>query len=312
MWGDKKVIIVIFLVLIISLTSCDIFEQPDGNETFKNYRDIIVDNSTNNTLDLIIVDEPEEVVQYVPVSDKDIMIGAFNVQIFGKSKAGNEPVMEALEDIIEDYDLLAFQEIRDKSGEAFTQLMQENLPNHDYVISDRLGRTTSKEEYAFIYKSDRITLRRSKVYPDNNDWYERPPFSAEFLIGGYPWVFVVVHTKPTDSQEEIRHLEDVVEWANDYYDNNDIIIMGDLNSDNPYYSEGLYLNDYEWLITDDMDTNVGSGDKTYDRIITVLDYGERFYDCGVDTYQDDGDELINVELRKAVSDHYSVRCFLDV
>lgn len=48
-------------------------------------------------------------------SNETLRIGAFNIQVFGISKASKPAVMDVLADIIRTYDIIAIQEIRDKS-----------------------------------------------------------------------------------------------------------------------------------------------------------------------------------------------------
>jgi hypothetical protein len=48
-------------------------------------------------------------------SNEDVIrIGAFDVQIFGVSKADNPEVMDILADTVRTYDIVAIQEMRDK------------------------------------------------------------------------------------------------------------------------------------------------------------------------------------------------------
>ena len=48
-------------------------------------------------------------------SNETLRIGAFNIQVFGVTKASKPEVMDVLADIIRTYDIIAIQEIRDKS-----------------------------------------------------------------------------------------------------------------------------------------------------------------------------------------------------
>ena len=52
-----------------------------------------------------------------------LRIGAFNIQVFGQSKAGKPEVMAVLANIIKTYDIVAIQEIHDKSQTALPALM---------------------------------------------------------------------------------------------------------------------------------------------------------------------------------------------
>jgi hypothetical protein len=89
--------------------------------------------------------------QLTPSSNETMRIGAFNVQVFGTTKASKPEVMAVLADIIRTYDIIAIQEIRDSSQTALpnlVDLINSDGSQYQYVVSERLGRTTSKEQYA--------------------------------------------------------------------------------------------------------------------------------------------------------------------
>ena len=52
--------------------------------------------------------------------DETLRLGAFNIQVFGTTKASEPEVMDVLGMIIRTYDVVAIQEIRDKSQTAVT------------------------------------------------------------------------------------------------------------------------------------------------------------------------------------------------
>ena len=62
-------------------------------------------------------------------------IGAFNIQVFGKSKAGKPEVMDVLAKIIRTYDVVAIQEIRDKDQTA----LPTKSSMHIFTIIRRLN-----------------------------------------------------------------------------------------------------------------------------------------------------------------------------
>ena len=47
-----------------------------------------------------------------------VSIANFNIQVFGETKAGKEEVMDVLAKTISEFDIVAIQEIRTKSGES--------------------------------------------------------------------------------------------------------------------------------------------------------------------------------------------------
>jgi len=80
-------------------------------------------------------------------SDETLRIGAFNIQIFGVSKASKPEVMDILADIIRTYDVIAIQEIRDASQTALpalVDLINADGSQYSYVVSERLGRIPAR------------------------------------------------------------------------------------------------------------------------------------------------------------------------
>lgn len=290
------------LLLLVVLSGCNSGIDTSLNETFKDYSKI------DNELQNITFDENETIV--VDVKDttrEDLVIGSFNIEVFGVTKMSNPKVKDALVEIINDYDIIAIQEIRDKSGTAFRELM-DALPEYDYVISDRLGRTSSKEQYAFIFK--RVNVTKAQVYPDDSDRFEREPYMAFIEVADFDFVLIQVHTKPDDAQYEIRALQSVVEYAKSVYQDKDIFIVGDLNADCSYF-DGGELKDYYWWIDEDEDTTTSQTDCAYDRIISLYKYSKDFvYGCGVDRI--DEDEATNIELLQAISNHFPVECKINI
>jgi hypothetical protein len=227
--------------------------------------------------------------------------------------------MDILADIIRTYDVIAIQEIRDASQTALPALI--NLVNADgsqysYVVSERLGRTTSKEQYAYIYNTDTVELTSTpQTYPEpsNSDPFHREPYIASFraLGGNFDATLIVsIHTDPDEATKEINGLGVVVEFAQGSYpDEADFIVMDDLNADGSYYDEDgistLSGSEYYWVIDDSVDTTTKSTDYTYDRIIvTDSAVSDLSGDAGV--YRFDIEYGLSGDETVAISDHYLV------
>ena len=212
-------------------------------------------------------------------SNGTIKVAAFNLQIFGTTKAGKPEVMEVLSKIIRKYDVIAVQEIRDSSQASLPMLRDAvnsmGSPQYEYVVSERLGRTTSKEQYAYIYNTQTIQQIGSPyTYPDSNDLFQREPYVSEFKAknGNFDFVLITIHTDPDTATQEINDMPEVVEDAKSKYQGEgDFIVMGDLNADCSYFNENsqspLRRADYYWVINNSLDTTTKSTDCTYDRII---------------------------------------------
>ena len=255
----------------------------------------------------------------VPEEPTTIKVAAFNIQIFGRAKREKEYVMAILVNITRQFDVVLIQEIRD-SSETTAPLFLEMIndaegPEYAYVRSPRLGRTSSKEAYAYFYNTETVTHAEGSdhVYSDTADVFEREPYIATFSSGGFDFTLVGIHIKPDDAPQEIGNLTIVVAsiLAADP-DEGDIIILGDLNADGSYFNEDgtsnpLQAADYHWTVTDEMDTMTKT-DWTYDRII-LLDatYSHEYVDGSTQVYYfDQIYGITDEELIWDVSDHYPV------
>ncbi len=229
-------------------------------------------------------------------SNSKITVGAFNLQVFGTTKASNLEVMEVLSKVIRNYDVIAVQEIRDASQTALPSLINAvnsmGSPQYDYVVSERLGRTSSKEQYAYIFNTQTIQLIGSAyTYPDSSDIFQREPYISEFKAknGNFDFVLLVIHVDPDTATQEINDLPKAVEDAKSRYQGEgDFIVMGDLNADCSYFNESsqspLRSSDYYWVINNSIDTTTKSTKCTYDRIIITTSARDDFTgDSGVFT-----------------------------
>lgn len=231
------------------------------------------------------------------VSGDNLRIASWNIQIFGKTKYNKPDVRAAIVDELREYDIVAIQEIRDSSESYFPKLMEE-LPEYDYVVSSRLGRTSSKEQYAFIYREG-IDLIDSYVVEDVNDTFEREPFVGVFEVDGYLINLMQIHTKPDDAEEEIDRLLELRLAQKQIW-------LGDFNADCSYYDE-TQEELYNWVIPDSEDTTVKATDCTYDRIVVtdeVLPLVKGYYINRLEEY--------NYSFQVQMSDHYPVEVVLDV
>jgi endonuclease/exonuclease/phosphatase family metal-dependent hydrolase len=246
-----------------------------------------------------------------------ITIASFNIQVFGVTKASKTDVMNVVADTVSQFDIVAIQEIRDKTGTAIEKLegMVDVLgTNYVVITGPRLGRTTSKEQYAFMYRSDTIEPVGS-VYtypePTGTDPFHREPFIARFKTksGNFDFVLITVHTDPDEATEEIHALDDVLAQARRHFPNEeDFIILGDLNADCTYYDEDQLnpIVDTVWLVSNEADTTVRTTtDCAYDRIIITTQANEDFTGT-VEVYRFDQKHTLNNAAALKVSDHYPV------
>ncbi len=142
-----------------------------------------------------------------------LRMGTFNLGVFGVEKSQQPDTLGRIADIVRQFDIVALQEIRSIDQSVMDKLVREvnalEVPGdpavaYDYVLGPRLGRTSSKEQYAFIYNTNRISVDTSNVYTliDEQDLLHREPFVARFISHaddyGPPFTFTLVniHTDP--------------------------------------------------------------------------------------------------------------------
>lgn len=238
----------------------------------------------------------------------EMSVASFNIQTFGKAKMEKDLAKENLPLIISEFDMVAIQEIRDKSGTAIEEL-NDSLVDYDYVISERLGRSSSKEQYALFYlnnNSDRgrklnVSIFWAYEYEDVADHFERPPYIVYLNSSVGSFSVIVTHVKPDAALTEIHELDRSIRFAQRESFDTSFILLGDFNSDCRYYDENDdELREYLWAIKNDADTTVAANTCTYDRIVTNL----RYCDSGV--YEFDQELGLTNEDAKVISDHYPV------
>ncbi len=184
-------------------------------------------------------------------SGPTIRIASFNIQVFGQSKLEKPYVMEKLAEVVRQFDVVAIQEIRSRNQDVIPQFVELiNAPgrHYDYVIGPRLGRTTSKEQYAFVFDKQTVEVDRNQLYTidDPDDLLHRPPLVGWFRTRGPPeeaaftFSLVNIHTDPDEVKSELGVLENVVRAVHaDGRQEDDIIILGDFNADHRMIIQSL-------------------------------------------------------------------------
>ena len=216
----------------------------------------------------VLFPEPKISVVVEEDTTPTITIASWNLQIFGKTKAANASLMNFYASVLDDYDILIVQEIREADGTAFEQLCAK-LQNYTCAVSSRAGRSTSKEQYGVLYRTTTSSGEPLKLLnfqdfnPDAQDRWERSPIAVSFDVGGYVVTLYTIHTKPEDVDNELEALEDLVD------DTGNVIVLGDLNADCTYYNHqtSSAFADWHWVLDDQEDTTVAKTDCAYDRIL---------------------------------------------
>jgi len=190
------------------------------------------------------VASPNSASPNVPARSGDtIRIASFNIQVFGVTKLQNTSVMDALAQVVRRFDVVAIQEVRSTDDTVlprFIERINADGSHYDFVIGPRLGRTSSKEQYAVVFDASRIEVDPSSVYtvPDPEDRLHREPLVARFRTRGVPsdqaftFSLVDIHTDPDETAAELDALADVYTGVQQNGSGeDDVILLGDLNVD---------------------------------------------------------------------------------
>jgi endonuclease/exonuclease/phosphatase family metal-dependent hydrolase len=253
-----------------------------------------------------------------PPGSSTLKISAFNVQIFGTTFMSDQVKVNELIKIIKRYDILMIQEIRDASQTSIydlqTQLNNSTTDDYDIIVSTRLGRTSSKEQYAFFYKRSSVSLMGCIQESDISDLFEREPYTCRFKnkTSNKSFSLISLHAKPDDVVNELNALRDVWDTVSAAYGDSNIIAMGDFNADCDYLSNNEFDNldfniggAFTWHLSKSSDTTTSlTTTCAYDNFITTDDFAERIPYAGIFNFgQAYG---LTQSLTQDISDHYPI------
>jgi deoxyribonuclease-1-like protein len=212
-----------------------------------------------------------------------LRIASFNIQVLGQSKlaktlSDGRPVVDILAEVVRQFDIVAVQEVRSKKQDVLPRLVEAiNATGRKYafVIGERLGRSSSKEQYAYIFDLETVEIDPQSVYTVSgfSRHLHRPPHVASFRARGPPpeealtFTLINIHTDPDETKQELNALDDVirsVRGKNPAED--DVILLGDLNVDDRHLGDVANLPYVRWVISSPAKTNTIQT-KLYDNII---------------------------------------------
>lgn len=249
-----------------------------------------------------------------------VRIGTFNLGVFGPSKSKDGQAISALARIVREFDIMAVQEIRSIHSPVLEVLLAEinrsaqsagSTSVYDYVMGPPIGRTNSKEQYAFIFDANRVSIDPSNVYTllDPQDLLHRDPFVARFVtrplnnLSPFTFTLVNIHTDPDDADKEINLLDDVLQVvARDGSGEDDVILLGDFNLPPTRFDQLGRVQGIHWAV-DDTPTNTRHN-KVYDNICYLGYATVEYQQGGVLDFQ----KAYNLTQQQAleISDHLPV------
>ncbi len=251
-----------------------------------------------------------------PSSGPQLLVGSFNIEVFGRSKMGNSSVSKILVDIARKFDLLAIQELRSMEQgimDEFLKLVNADGSQFRYIVGPRQGYTTSKEQYVFLYDSLKLeVLSMPFLIPDDTNKFHRPPLVAYFRSRELPpeqafsFVALNVHTDPDEIKYELPRLQDMIQLVRSQFPReDDIILMGDLNAGPNYFMDYRWFPQQFAAIKDEWTTNTREK-MNYDNIVfdanSTLEFSGR---SGVLNFRR-AYAIESLEDAISVSDHFPV------
>lgn len=213
-------------------------------------------------------------------SQQTILIASFNIQAFGEEKMKDMRVMERIVAVIRQFDIVAIQEIRAKDQTLIPRLLalvNANGAKYDYVIGPRLGRSSSQEQYAYVYDSTTVVTHTNATYTveDKTDLLHREPLVARFVtrvppnVRPFSFSLVNIHTDPDEVKDEVRILHTVLKGIREFEylsaSEDDVILMGDLNANPRQFGDLAKIPGIYWIIDNEPTNTIRK--SIYDNMI---------------------------------------------
>jgi endonuclease/exonuclease/phosphatase family metal-dependent hydrolase len=173
-------------------------------------------------------------VRIVSSGPMTIKLSSFNTLHLGW---GQTKSLESLAVIIGQYDIIALSEVMKNPHLEELEGELESLTGADWqwTQSELIGRSTYKERYAYIWRTDRVTLISGSAYvfPDEDDHFIREPYIASFRSGNFDFTVIAIHLIYGEKEEreaEARQLDNLFKTVqNQDPGENDVILVGDFN-----------------------------------------------------------------------------------
>ena len=284
------------------VVSVENVEKIDGNSADK------LVSGGDVTIEAHHSPEPGNALPSVELPAAELLVGAWNVQVFGRAKVGRADVVAELVRVLRRYDVVAVQEVRDASQTAVPALLTsvnegftaDNQQQYDVLVSARLGATSSKEQYAWFWRVDHVapvaSWNAAEVDADGvsvEGAFNRVPHAVRWrvLATGHEFSAFVLHADPDDAVAELHALS--VAFGESYEGSTEAtgdvgaLLFGDFNAECRYvtatqwacirdlgcvdHAMGLWnTTRFAWLLDDTHDTTTKATDCAYDRVVATV------------------------------------------
>ena len=242
-----------------------------------------------------------------------IKIASFNIRVFSSNSRDDEE-LGYIVDVLEKYDVIAVQELRDEEALERTVAMLGNRgKEYEYEISEKVGRRV-KELYGFLYRKGIVRkVTEGRLYEEENDEFIREPFYATFKAGNFDFTLITIHvlygSSKAERRPEVKKLATVYQKIQDEDPaEQDIILLGDFNF--PPTDEGFdnlkSISTMTSLIAPPSKTTI-TDTSLYDNFWFQQEYVREYAgESGVDRFDEAMFSNDDHKAKLAVSDHRPV------
>ncbi len=174
---------------------------------------------------------------------KRIRIASFNAGSLGMAKMDKPHVVASLIKMFRQFDVIAIQEVQSPRDDVLPMLVEQlntSGRKYDYLIGPRVGRGTTRIQYAFLFDTDALETDRYQLYTvdDPDDLLNFEPLVGWFRCKRVPeheaFTFSLINLRIDSNMATAEHaiLSDLIEVIQkDGRGEDDWIIAGDLAGD---------------------------------------------------------------------------------
>lgn len=265
----------------------------------------------------VTIGNPTSTAPPPPRGNDTIRVATWNIRVFGEAKLSDPAAMQSIVAVLRNFDVVAIQEVRAVSQDVVPQLVAmlnaDGRFQYDYALGPRLGRTSSKEQYAFVFDLATIELDRYQLYTigDPRDDLHREPLVGWFRARGPPpeqaftFSLVNIHTDPDEVDLELDVLDDVFfAVQGDGRREDDVVLLGDFNVKESHMRQLGKIAGLVKVVTGETPTNVRQNAQ-YDNIVFHESATTEFTGRG-GVYDFLRDFNLTQDEAERVSDHFPV------
>ncbi|RLN84149.1 hypothetical protein BBJ28_00020912 [Nothophytophthora sp. Chile5] len=180
---------------------------------------------------------PREIQRATTTKDhRKLLVASWNIRNISKRK--ETPLLQRIAEVLEEFDLVALQEVRDT---IVLKRLKTMLPGWGYIVSDPVGHTRKRaEHFAFFFRRGVVRpMDKCSLLGETKNAFVRPPCIATFQatnrsgLSGLEFTLMSVHV--SFGEKEVRRQEIVeinklaMELSRQEPAERKILVLGDFN-----------------------------------------------------------------------------------